>query len=89
VHDIAYRPRVVLVVENRDSRLWFPPVSETIVVEGGGRAAAALLANVPWIRSAEHVVTTAGPTPFRRIEQEAIPLIHAATRLLQTVEGRY
>jgi hypothetical protein len=23
-HDIAYRPRIVLVVENRDSRLWFP-----------------------------------------------------------------
>lgn len=56
VHDIAYQPRVVLVVENRDSRLWFPPVSDTIVVEGGGKAAAALLANVPWIRSADHVV---------------------------------
>ncbi|BCJ46042.1 hypothetical protein GCM10010168_49900 [Actinoplanes ianthinogenes] len=160
VHDIAYRPRVVLVVENRDSRLWFPPVGETIVVEGGGKAAAALLANVPWIRSAEHVVywgdidadgyaildrfraalaadgkqvasilmeatdlhryavhgvshdkaghplkpsrellphlsegetiayntiATAGPTPFRRIEQEVIPLTDAVTRLLQVV----
>lgn len=163
VHEVAYQPRVVLVVENRDSRLWFPPVKETIVVEGGGKAAAALLANVPWIRAAEHVVywgdidadgytildqfratlaepapdgtpakpvrsilmdatdlhrysrhgvthdkagrpikpssatlphlteaeataydtiATAGPTPFRRIEQEAIPLTHAATRLL-------
>lgn len=56
VHDIAYRPRVVLVVENRDPRLWFPPVSDTIVVEGGGKAAAALLANVSWIRAADHVV---------------------------------
>ncbi|MEV4004263.1 Wadjet anti-phage system protein JetD domain-containing protein [Actinomadura sp. NPDC049753] len=162
-HDIAYRPRIVLVVENRDSRLWFPPVRDTIVVEGGGKAAAALLANVPWLRTAEHIVywgdidadgyaildrfraalsepapdgappkpvtsilmdatdlhryaqhgvnhdkagrpiktspailphlteaeataydtvATAGPTPFRRIEQEMIPLAHAATRLL-------
>nr|BFE29820.1 hypothetical protein GCM10010200_020710 [Actinomadura rugatobispora] len=162
-HDIAYRPRIVLVVENRDSRLWFPPVRDTIVVEGGGKAAGTLLANVPWIRAAEHVaywgdidadgyaildrfraalaepgpdeappkpvtsilmdatdlhryarhgvnhdkagrpikpspvilphlteaettaydtIATAGPTPFRRIEQEAIPLAHAATRLL-------
>lgn len=162
-HDIAYRPRIVLVVENRDSRLWFPPVRDTIVVEGGGKAAAAMLANVPWIRAADHVVywgdidadgyaildrfraalaepapddappkpvtsilmdatdlhryaqhgvnhdkagrpikpspailphltkaettaydivATAGPTPFRRIEQEAIPLAHAETRLL-------
>ncbi|WP_436536385.1 Wadjet anti-phage system protein JetD domain-containing protein [Actinoplanes sp. HUAS TT8] len=166
VHDIAYRPRVVLVVENRDSRLWFPPAGDTIVVEGGGKAAAALLAGVPWIRSAEHVVywgdidadgyaildhfraalaapgaparhvasilmdaadlhtyalhgvnhdkagrpikpspqllphlteaesvayntiATAGPTPFRRIEQEAIPLAHAATRLLRIVNAQ-
>lgn len=168
VHDIAYRPRVVLVVENRDCRLWFPPVRDTIVVEGGGKAAAALLANVPWIRSADHVVywgdidadgytilnhfratlaepapdgapaksvtsilmdatdlhryskhgvnhdktgrpikpspeplphlteaeavayntiATAGPTPFRRIEQEAIPLTHAVARLVQIVKG--
>ncbi|EHR61014.1 Wadjet anti-phage system protein JetD domain-containing protein [Saccharomonospora cyanea] len=169
VHDIAYRPRVVLVVENRDSRLWFPPVRDTIVVEGGGKAAAALLGGVPWIRAAEHIVywgdidadgyaildrfrgtlaapapdgapakpvtsilmdatdlhhyaeygvdhdkngrpikpspellphlteaertaydtiATAGPTPFRRIEQEAIPLAHAVTRLLQVVDGQ-
>ncbi|RFU41216.1 hypothetical protein DZF91_13120 [Actinomadura logoneensis] len=161
-HDIAYRPRIVLVVENRDSRLWFPPVRDTIVVEGGGHAAAALLANVPWIRAADHIVywgdidadgyaildrfraalaepapdgappkpvtsilmdatdlhryghhgvnhdkagrlikpssarltqlteaeataydtiATEGPTRFRRIEQEAIPLADAATRL--------
>ncbi|GAA4224112.1 hypothetical protein GCM10022254_02900 [Actinomadura meridiana] len=162
-HDVAYRPRIVLVVENRDSRLWFPPVRDTIVVEGSGKAAAALLANVPWIRAADHIaywgdidadgyaildrfraalakpapddappkpvtsilmdatdlhtyarhgvnhdksgrplgpsatvlphlteaeatayntIATAGPTPFRRIEQEAIPLPNAATRLL-------
>ncbi|MEU5989245.1 Wadjet anti-phage system protein JetD domain-containing protein [Spirillospora sp. NPDC047418] len=169
-HDIAYRPRIVLVVENRDSRLWFPPVPGTIVVEGGGKAAAALLANVPWIRAADHIVywgdidadgyaildrlraalaepapdgappkpvtsilmgaadlhqyaphgvnhdrsgrllkpspailrhlteaeaiaydtiATAGPTPFRRIEQEAIPLAHAATRLPDVSASSY
>ena len=54
-HDVAYRPRNVLV-ENRDPRLWFPPVDGTVVVEGGGKAAAALLANMPWIRAADHVV---------------------------------
>lgn len=162
VHDIAYRPSVVLIVENRDSRLWFPPVSNTIVVEGSGKAAAALLAEVPWIRAADHIVywgdidadgyaildefraalarpagdgaparpvasilmdatdlhryarhgvnhdksgrpitptsailphlieseaiayntiATAGPTQFRRVEQEAIPLADAAARL--------
>lgn len=56
VHDLAYPPRTVLVVENRDCRLWFPPVAGALVVEGGGRAAAALLAGIPWVRRAETVV---------------------------------
>lgn len=34
--------------------------------------------------TAYDTIATAGPTPFRRIEQEAIPLTHAATRLLAT-----
>ncbi|WP_242909238.1 Wadjet anti-phage system protein JetD domain-containing protein [Actinomadura terrae] len=161
-HELAYRPRLVLVVENRDCRLWFPPLPGTIVVEGNGKAAASLLADVPWLRAADHVVywgdmdadgyailnafraalaggtppkpvasilmddtdlhryadqgvnhdksghalgpsetnlphlteaeqtayafiTTKGPPPFRRIEQEAIPLPHAAARLRANV----
>ncbi|WP_280462383.1 Wadjet anti-phage system protein JetD domain-containing protein [Nocardia carnea] len=55
-HDLAYAPRVVLIVENRDCRLWFPPIENTIVVEGNGKAAAALLAEIAWIRTAEQVV---------------------------------
>ena len=168
-HDIAYQPRAVLVVENRDCRLCFPPAEGTIVVEGGGKAAAAQLATVPWIRAADHVIywgdidadgytilnqfratladpapdgapgrpvtsilmdaadlhryaehgvnqdkagraikpsstalphlteaettayntiATAGPTPFRRIEQEVIPLDDAGTRLLRILMDR-
>ncbi|GAB3165094.1 hypothetical protein GCM10027059_22270 [Myceligenerans halotolerans] len=56
VHDLAYVPRRVLVVENRDCRLWFPDADGTVVVEGGGKAAASLLAGIPWIRSAHDVV---------------------------------
>ncbi|WP_197319955.1 DUF3322 and DUF2220 domain-containing protein [Saccharomonospora sp. NB11] len=168
LHDVAYPPRTVLVVENRDCRLWFPPVPDTIVVEGAGKAATSLLGNVPWLRAADHVVywgdidadgyaildrfraaladptvapptsvtsilmddtdlhryaehgvnhdkagrpltasseilpnlteaerlaydtvATAGPTPFRRIEQEAIPLDHAATRLREVIDDRH
>lgn len=54
-HDLAYSPRTVLVVENRDCRLWFPQAEGTVVIEGGGKAAAALLADIPWIRHAAHV----------------------------------
>lgn len=55
-HQLAYRPRFVLVVENRDSRLWFPELAHTIVVEGAGKAAAASLANIEWIMDSEHLV---------------------------------
>jgi hypothetical protein len=55
-HAPAYRPRVILVVENRDCRLWFPPMAETIVVEGGGDAAAVSLAAIEWISRADRVV---------------------------------
>ncbi|WP_306796635.1 Wadjet anti-phage system protein JetD domain-containing protein [Nocardia sp. XZ_19_369] len=167
VHDLAYEPRVVLIVENRDCRLWFPPATDTIIVEGSGKAAGSLLADIAWIRAAEHIfywgdidadgyaildrlrammtattpdgmsaktvhsilmdatdlhryahhgvnhdkagrpikpsstrlthliqaeaaaydaVATAGPAPFRRIEQEAIPLHDAAERLKSLID---
>ena len=51
-HEPVYAPRTVLIVENRDCRLWFPPLDATIVVEGGGKAASTLLADVDWLRRA-------------------------------------
>ncbi|MBF6126613.1 Wadjet anti-phage system protein JetD domain-containing protein [Nocardia brasiliensis] len=168
VHNLAYEPRTVLIVENRDCRLWFPPANDTIIVEGSGKAAGALLADITWIRAAEHIfywgdidadgyaildrlraamaapapdgmpaktvhsifmdatdlhryahrgvnhdkagrpikpsstrlthltsteaaaydaVATAGPAPFRRIEQEAIPLHDAVERLESLIDA--
>ena len=55
-HTVAYPPRNVLIVENRDCRLWFPDLSGTIVVEGGGKAAASSLSGIDWITGAEHLV---------------------------------
>lgn len=55
-HELAYRPRTVLVVENRDCRLWFEPFAEAVVVEGSGKAAAASLAQIDWLVGAEHLV---------------------------------
>lgn len=54
-HQPAYAPQTVLIVENRDCRLWFPDAPGTIVVEGGGKAASSLLADVAWIRTAAKV----------------------------------
>ncbi|WP_089314067.1 Wadjet anti-phage system protein JetD domain-containing protein [Actinomadura mexicana] len=50
-----------------------------------GRPIKASPAILPHLTEAEatayDTIATAGPTPFRRLEQEAIPLADAATRL--------
>lgn len=55
-HSLAYEPRNVLIVENRDCRLWFPPMPDTVVIEGSGKAAASSLSRVDWIFNAERVL---------------------------------
>lgn len=55
-HELAYPAHTVVVVENRDCRIFFPPIEGTVVVEGGGAAATALVADIPWVRAAEQVV---------------------------------
>lgn len=52
---LAYEPRVVLVVENRDCRLGFPGFAGTVVVEGEGKAAAKL-AEIEWLVRAERIL---------------------------------
>jgi hypothetical protein len=48
---VAYRPRIVLVSENRDTAQLFPEVPGGIAIEGEGRGAGAVAA-LPWIRAA-------------------------------------
>lgn len=51
-HDtVAYRPRVVLISENRDTAQLFSPVDGAIAIEGEGRGAGAVAA-LPWVREA-------------------------------------
>ena len=51
-HAPAYEPSFVLVVENKDTYLWFPQAEGGICVFGSGMAGPALLAGVDWVRSA-------------------------------------
>lgn len=52
----GYPLEIVLIVENRDSRLWFPPVPGAVVVENNGSAAARHIPEIPWILKAPVVV---------------------------------
>lgn len=51
----AYAPRVVLISENKDTAIHFPPISAGISVEGVGRGGKTVAA-FDWIRQAQHVV---------------------------------
>lgn len=52
---LAYRPRVVLISENRDTAQLFPEVVGGIAIEGDGNGPG-LVPRIPWVRAAEHVV---------------------------------
>ena len=51
VDAVAYRPRVVLISENRDTAQLFPGIDGGIALEGEGRGAGAA-ALLPWVRDA-------------------------------------
>lgn len=51
VGTVAYRPRVVLISENRDTAQLFAPVVGGIAIEGEGRGAGAI-ADLPWVHEA-------------------------------------
>jgi hypothetical protein len=50
----AYRPRVVVISENKDTAIHFPPLTGGISVEGMGRGAGAIAA-LPWLTDAPHL----------------------------------
>ena len=52
---LPYDPRFVLVVENKDTYLAFPPVEGGVCVFGKGKEGPARLGLVPWVREARTV----------------------------------
>ena len=55
VQALAYVPRFVIIVENKDTALHFPCVEKGICVFGSGRAGASFLAEIDWIAEAEEL----------------------------------
>lgn len=52
----AYRPSIVLICENKDSALWFPPHPGAVTVEGAGKAGPSTIAAIDWIVQAQHLL---------------------------------
>ena len=51
----TYRPRTVIISENKDTAIHFLPVADAVSIEGDGYATA-VVAKFGWVRDAEHVV---------------------------------
>ncbi|GIF44248.1 uncharacterized protein DUF2220 [Actinoplanes xinjiangensis] len=49
-----YLPQIVVISENKDTAIHFPPLTSAIGVEGMGRGAGAIAA-LPWLAAAQHV----------------------------------
>lgn len=52
----AYRPRVVMISENKDTAVLFPRVQGGIAMQGHGNAGPALISRLDWVRAADRVI---------------------------------
>lgn len=52
---LPYAPQIVLITENKDTAIGFPPVPGGVAIEGEGRGARTI-ASAPWLHSAPLVV---------------------------------
>jgi hypothetical protein len=52
----AYLPEIVLVSENKDTAIHFPPVPKAIAVEGAGFGGAPAIASFDWLTAAPHLI---------------------------------
>ncbi len=52
----AYTPAVIVVLENKDTAVYFPPVPGGIAIEGEGSKAPGTLPHIPWIRDCSRII---------------------------------
>ncbi len=52
----AYKPEVVVILENKDTAVYFPPVPGGIAVEGEGAKAPGTLPLIPWVRQCRDIM---------------------------------
>ncbi len=52
----AYKPETVIILENKDTAVFFPPVPKGISVEGEGGKAPGVIPLVPWMKHCPRVI---------------------------------
>jgi hypothetical protein len=51
---LPYKPAVVLISENKDTAIFFPPIQGGIAIEGEGRGASTI-AGIDWVKATPHI----------------------------------
>jgi len=52
----AYKPETVIILENKDTAVYFPPIPKGISVEGEGSKAPGVIPLVPWMKQCARVI---------------------------------
>jgi hypothetical protein len=52
----AYQPDIIIILENKDTAVYFPPVERGIAIEGEGAKAPGALPPLPWVRECCQVI---------------------------------
>ena len=52
----AYQPEFIIILENKDTAVYFPPVPKGISVEGEGTKAPGTIPRISWMRQCPHVI---------------------------------
>ena len=52
----AYEPEAIVILENKDTAVYFPPVPGGIAIEGEGTKAPGTLPRIPWIKQCRDVI---------------------------------
>jgi len=52
----AYTPDTIVILENKDTAVYFPPVPGGIAVEGEGGKAPGTLTHIPWMRHCPRII---------------------------------
>jgi hypothetical protein len=51
-----YVPKTVIILENKDTAVYFPPVADGIAVEGEGSKAPGVIPLIPWMKQCPRVI---------------------------------
>lgn len=51
-----YLPDIIIIAENKDTAVYFPPTPGAVIFEGNGNAGPTLIPQIPWVHAARQII---------------------------------